>query len=120
MPSGQYCGPSKQKMQSDSKNIECDIEEYTLHGKNQLQGTDKSLYVLLSLLDFADINQICPYLIERRKYFARIMENLSVGRLLTLIDGEVKGVTSQINNVLDSIRYILKQIYTIYDEYLRN
>ena len=38
------------------KNIECDIEEYTLHGKNQLQGTDKSLYLLLSLLDFADIN----------------------------------------------------------------
>ena len=59
------------------KNIECDIEEYTLHGKNQLQGTDKSLYLLLSLLDFADINQICPYLIERRKlsvrHFARIM-----------------------------------------------
>ena len=86
-------------MQSDSKNIECDIEEYTLHGKNQVQGTDKSLYLLLSLLDFVDSNryQSCPYLIERRKfsvrYFARIMagnENLSMGRLLTLIDGEVK------------------------------
>ena len=97
MPTGQYCGPSKQKMQSDSKNIECDIEEYTLHGKNQLQGTDKSLHLSLFLLDFADINQICPYLIERRKfsvrYFARIMagnENSSMGRLLTLIDDEVK------------------------------
>ena len=38
----------------------------------------------------------------------------------SLINGKVKWATSQINKVLNAIRYILKQIYTIYEEYLRN
>ena len=61
---GQYCGPSNQKMQSESiKYIEFDIEEYILFGKNNLQGTDKACILLFSYPDFADINryQICPH-----------------------------------------------------------
>ena len=111
-------------------NVECDLKEFLL-ARTIDRGLINHCILLFSLLDFADINryQICPYLIERRKfsvrYFARIMagnENLSMGRLLTLIDGEVKWAISQINKVLDlhSIRYVLEQIYTIYNEYVTN